>query len=57
MASKRKKMQSLHDLASQIPTDENAVMEELLGGSDRACALIATSVLDHALQSLLSLKC
>src|ERR1700675_4364745 len=54
MASKGRKKPSLYDLTSQLPQDQTAWLEELEGDSDRACALIAVSMLDRALVSILS---
>jgi hypothetical protein len=54
--SKGRKKISLRDLTNKIPetSDHDAILAEIYGGSDRACALIAVSFLDRALVSLMS---
>jgi hypothetical protein len=52
--SRGRKKPSLHDLTLKLPEDADAILAELLGGSDRACALVAAAFLDRALVALLS---
>jgi hypothetical protein len=54
MASKGRKRPSLHDLTLQLPQDQDATLAELEGDSDRACALIAVSILDRVLVGILA---
>lgn len=55
MMSRGRKKPSLHDLALQLPPDDgDSTLRELEGDSDRACALIAVSILDRVLVGILA---
>jgi hypothetical protein len=55
MMSRGRKKPTLYDLALQLPQDDDdSTLIELEGDSDRACALIAVSILDRALVGVLA---
>jgi hypothetical protein len=56
--SRRKSKASLHDLTFEVLSldDQDIIVNELIEGSDKACALIAIAWLDIALTALLSTK-
>jgi hypothetical protein len=57
-SSKGRPKPSLHTLSREelSPEDMNAFTTEMLGGSDRACALLCGSLLDSILAKVLTIK-